>query len=198
VCEGFLSPFISLFTYQLSPPLYLFHRPGDNTSFIYHHPLNIGVGMRERVSRVHNQPLRHLIYLSISHVLATTAILSLLLLDLSNYFNYGVMERVGLSLWSLLLLGGSYLFYRQVRHHIDFFDYMASLIFYHKLRERSKILDATNTILFFGLLLITISPFLHSYLLVKGYHPTYASFTFFLGGLMVALAVSGYVLMEED
>ena len=196
VCEGFLPSLY--FSYQGALP-YIPSSPTQVQQLLFIPPLpNIGVGARERVARVHSQPLHRLVYLSVSHVLATTAILSLLLLDLSNYFHYGTMERVALALWSLLLLGGSYLFYRQVRHHIDFLDYMASLLFYHKLRERSKLLDSINTMLFFGLLLISLSPFLHSYLLMKGYHPTYSSFTFFLGGLLVGLAVSGYVLLEED
>ncbi len=142
--------------------------------------------------------MEHLVFVSVSQVLATTSIITLLLLNVANYLHYGVQEKLILSGWALFLLLASYLLYRKVRHHVDFLDYMSSLLYYHLLRRRSKILDATNTLLFLGLILITISPFIHTYLLHSGHGTLYAVMSLFLGGAMVGMAVSGYVLLEEE
>ncbi len=153
--------------------------------------------LSERAQKVHSLPKRDLIYVTVSHVLVLAAVVSLLLLNLAVYYGYDPTTRAILALWSVLLLLGSYVLYRRVKS-IDFLDYMGGLVFYHRLRSRWRELDATNTLLFFGLLLISLSPFLYTYLSLKGLDPTYSSFTLFLGGIFVAMAVSGYVLLEED
>ncbi len=151
----------------------------------------------ERAKKVHSLPMDKLILVSVSHILVVSSIIALLSLNLANYFSYDQITKFIIAMWGLLLLGGSYVLYHSVKEDIDFLDYMGSLLFYHKLRSRSKELDMANTILFFGLLLITFTPFLYTYLHTKGFPTIYAMVSFLLGGLMIALAVSSYVLMEE-
>ena len=153
--------------------------------------------LSERARRVHSLPLRKLIYLSVSHILVVSSIIALLSLNIANYLNYGFSSKLAITLWSLALLGGSYALYSAVKKDVDFLDYMGSLLFYHRLRYRSKELDMANTVLFFGLLLITLTPFLYTYLHTKGYSTVYAMASLTLGGVLVALAVSSYVLLEK-
>ena len=142
--------------------------------------------------------MEKLVFLSVSQVLVIVAILGLLLLNLANYYGYDVYQKTIIAGWALLLLVLSYLLYHKVRHEVDFLDYMGSLLFYHLLRKRSHILDSTNTLLFLGLVLVTLSPFIYTYLVEGGQSPIYAVISLFLGGIMVAMAVSGYVLLQEE
>ena len=155
------------------------------------------VALRRRAEKVYSLSLDKLIPLSVSHILVITSVIALLSLNLANYFSYGQTTRLFIAGWALLLLFGSYLLYSSVKRHVDLLDYLGSLIFYHKLRVRSKELDRINTVLFLGLLLITFSPFLYTYLNLKGYPTMYAMIALLLGGVMIALAVSSYVLLEE-
>ncbi len=155
------------------------------------------VGFSERARKVHSLPGRKVVYVSVSHVLLISSIITLLLLNLTVSLNFSPESRILMSLWAILLLLGSYALYHLVRADVDFLDYMGSLLYYHKLREHNPTLDFTNTLLFFGILLISLTPILYAYLPTRNIDPTYASFTFFLGGILVAVAVSGYAILEE-
>ena len=156
------------------------------------------MGLKERAQKVHSLPGKKVIYVSVSQVLLVSSIIVLLLLNFAVSLGLSLEARVLLSLWAISLLIGSYVLYRLVKEDVDFLDYMGSLVYYHKLRENNPALDFTNTLLFLGILLVSITPLLYAYLPQRGVDPTYASFTFFLGGILIAVAVSGYVILEKD
>ncbi|NPA86519.1 MAG: hypothetical protein GXO00_00735 [Candidatus Diapherotrites archaeon] len=156
------------------------------------------MGIGERVKRAHSLETKELIYLSISQVLFGSAILVFLLLNVANALNYDETAKAFLALWGVILLVGSYYFYHRVKKSVDFLDYLASFVFFHRIRHRNKLLDATNTLLFFGILLVSVSPFIYTFLKLKGYSASLAVLSLFIGGVLIASAVSGYVLLAED
>ena len=63
------------------------------------------------------------------------------------------------------------------------------LVKYHRLREEDRFLDDTNTVLFFGFLMVFLAPLAYSF-----FGPAYSMIMLFTGGTLIAMAVSGYVV----
>ena len=143
--------------------------------------------LKKRASRIHEK-LTHSqkAALSASIPFFGLSIYILLLLSFADFFNYGQHTRMLFVFGALACFLMSYLLYRSVRE-VDPLDYIAYMLFPYE--DKLTPYDASSSLLFFGLVLIATTPIVHSY-----FSSIFATSTVLLaGGLLVALAVVGYV-----
>lgn len=129
--------------------------------------------------------------LSASLVLFTSALFSFLLFHLTLQLNYDFFTRTLYLGWALLQLILSLSLYRLSGKPLK--KFFESLQIYSEIRKKDRELDSINSLFLAGLFLLTVTPFLYTYLSTHGYSIHYAILSLFMGGLAVAGALVGYV-----
>ncbi len=129
--------------------------------------------------------------LSASLVLFVSAIFSLLLFHLTFHMHYGFFTRTLYLLWSILQFALALSLYKLTGRPLT--QFFKAFEVYREIKKKNKELEATNSLFLVGLFLLTITPFLYTYLSTHNYPTHYAILSLLLGGVAVAGALADYI-----